>query len=118
MYWKCSASTCDVWRYRISATRFTTVTAAASGRANYWPAVMPDGTVYYVQGSFDRCGRNTEVLRFHAGTVTTVATVPNGTELAAMEARTVNGIDQLLVTEITCGSGGAIRDTGIYSVAI
>lgn len=118
VYWQCSSSTCDVKRYRISAKRFTTMPAAASGRANYWPAVMPDGTVYYVQGSFKRCGRNTKILRFHAGTVTTVATVADGTELAAMEARTVNGVDQLLVTELTCGSGGSIRDSGIYSVAI
>jgi hypothetical protein len=118
VYMRCAASTCDVQRYRISAGRFTTMPAAASGRANYWPAVMADGTVYYVQGSRNRCGRNTRILRFHAGAVTTVAKVPDGTELAAMEARTVNGTDQLLVTEVTCGSGGAIRDTGIYAVAI
>jgi len=118
VYWKCSASTCDVMRYRLSTQRLTTLAPAAAGRANYWPAVMPDGTVYYVQGSFNRCGRNTKILRLSAGAMTTVATVPDGTELAAMEARTVNGIDQLLVTEVTCGSGGTIRDTGIYSIAI
>ena len=118
VYWKCSKATCDVKRYRISRRAFTTVPAAASGRANYWPAVMPDGTVYYVQGSFKRCGRNTKILRFHAGTVTTVAKMPDGTELASMEARTVNGVDQLLFTELTCTSSGSIRDTGIYSVPI
>lgn len=118
VYWKCSTSTCDVERYRISNEGSTTMPAAASGRANYWPAVMADGTVYYVQGSRTRCGRNTKILRFHAGTVTTVATMPDRTELASMEARTVNGVDQLLVTELTCGSNGAIRDTGIYSIAI
>jgi hypothetical protein len=118
VYFRCTSATCDVMRYRISEDRFTTMPAAASGRANYWPAVMADGTVYYVQGSRTRCGRNTKILRFHAGTVTTVAKLPDGTELATMEARTVNGSDQLLVTEITCGGGGTIRDTGIYSVAI
>ncbi len=118
VYWTCSSSACDVRRYRISEKRFTTVPAAPSGRANYWPAVMPDGTVYYVQGSRKRCGRNTKILRFHAGTVTTVATVPDGTELASLESRTVNGVDQLLFTEITCSSSGTIRDTGLYSIAI
>jgi hypothetical protein len=116
--WSCTTTTCDVRRYRISTKRFIKVPGAASGRANYWPAVMPDGTIYYVQGSSSRCGRSTKILRFSKGNVTTVARVPDGTELAAMEARTVGGIDQLLVTEVTCGSGGAIKDTGIYSVAI
>jgi hypothetical protein len=116
--WSCTKSTCDVRRYRISEKRFTTMPAAASGRANYWPAVMANGTMYYVQGSYRTCGRNTKILSFHAGTVTTVLKVPDGTDLAAMEARTVGGIDQLLFTEVTCTSSGSIRDTGIYSVGI
>jgi hypothetical protein len=117
--WSCTTTTCDVRRYRISTARFIKVPRAPSGMANYWPAVMADGTLYYVRGSFRRCGRGTKILSFsHGAGVSTVAKIPDGTDLAAMEARTVGGVDQLLVTEITCGSGGAITDTGIYSVAI
>jgi hypothetical protein len=117
--WSCTKTTCDVRRYRISAARFIKVPRAPSGRANYWPAVMGDGTVYYVRGSFRRCGRGTKILSFsHAAGVSTVTKIPDGTDLAAMEARTVGGVDQLLLTEITCGSGGAITDTGIYRVPI
>jgi hypothetical protein len=117
--WSCTKTTCDVRRYRISTARFIKVPGAPPGTANYWPAVMGDGTLYYVRGSFSRCGRGTKILSFsHATGVTTIAKLPNGTDLAAMEARTVGGVDQLLVTEITCGPSGSITDTGIYAVAI
>jgi hypothetical protein len=74
--WTCTQATCNVLRYRISEDRFTTMPAAGSGRANYWPAIMADGTVYYVQGNATKCGRNTKILSFHAGSVTTVLHVP------------------------------------------
>jgi hypothetical protein len=116
--YRCTAKTCTSWRYRISTGTQTAMPAAPTGRANYWPAVTADGTMYWVQGSRSACGKNTKIMRLRNGSVATVMTVADGTELAGLEARTVGGIDQLVYTKLACTLSGNIKNTGIYKITV
>jgi hypothetical protein len=114
----CTAKTCNVWRYRISTGTHVKMPSAPTGRANYWPAVMHDGTMYWVQGSNYACGKNTKILRLHDGRVSTTRRFADGIEIANLEARSVGGTDQLIYTRISCSRSGRIRDTGIYEIGL
>jgi len=116
--YRCTAKTCTTWRYRISTGNQVAMPAAPTGRANYWPAVTADGTMYWVQGSNGACGKNTKILRLRGGSVTTVMSLPDGTEIADLEARTVGGVDQLVYTRLSCTLSGTIKNTGIYKIAV
>jgi hypothetical protein len=111
-YTKCTATACDVYRYRISNQKTVRVPRAPTGRANYWSAVLPDGTTYWVQGNFNKCGKNTKILRWKSGTPTTVVSVPDGIELVGLEAQVVGASPVVIFGEYACKSG----DYGLYKV--
>jgi len=113
-YTRCTNRTCDVWRYRISTGTTNRMPRAARGRANYYPAVGADGTVYYVQGDYDDCGRNTKILRWNAGDVSQALKVQDGTELGTLNVGNDGLEDVLLFGEINCRNG----DWGIYRIPL
>lgn len=103
---------CNVFRYRISTA--TTVEAPNPGRANYWPTVMADGTVYFVQGSARECGHVTNLMRWTgSGSPTLLAALPEKVDAAAMDAHDDGTSTTLYFTRIRCASGFR---TGIYQV--
>jgi hypothetical protein len=114
----CGATTCNVWRYRISTNDWRKLPSAPTGRANYWPGVDANGIVSFVQGSHTKCGKSTKIIQWQPGTLTTLREFPDGIEAATLEARTVDGADQLLFTRIRCSLDGTISNTGIYELAI
>lgn len=114
-YQSCRTDTCNVWRYSIKGGNALKMPAAPTGRANYFPAVQPDGVTFWVQGSNTSCGKNTKILRrANNGNITTVWSVPDGTEISDLEARTVGASPVLVLTEIDCASD----DTGIYELPL
>lgn len=114
VYQACTQKTCNVWRYQISTRRTVKMPAAPTGRANYWAGVGSDGAVYYVQGSNAKCGKNTKILRYANGHVTTIWTAPDGTELGALQVDDVNGAPILALGELDC----AKQDWGAYKIAL
>ncbi|HEV8088981.1 MAG TPA: hypothetical protein VGQ50_09985 [Actinomycetota bacterium] len=114
----CTRTTCNVWRYQISTGHLKKAPSAPAGRANYWSGVAADGTLYWVQGSYSKCGIHTKIKQMVGGTVTTVVSYPNGNELAALEARTLIGGPQVLFTRIQCSAAGRVSNDGIYKVSV
>ena len=104
---------CSVTRYRVSTGRSLKMPAPPVGRANYYGAVLPDGTVYYVQGNQRQCGKNTKMLRLRDGNVTTVTNMPDGIEMSALSADVVGGGPVVVFTRFNCATGR----TGVYKVA-
>lgn len=101
VYDSCSSTSCDVFRRQISTT--TTVKAPNSGHANYWPTVMPDGTVYYVQGSARFCGHHTRLMRWPgSGSATLLAALPETIEAGGMDAYDDGVSTTLYFTRIRC----------------
>jgi len=114
----CTRTTCNVWRYQISTKQLKKAPSAPSGRANYWSGVASDGTLYWVQGSYSKCGIHTKIKQETGTTVTTVLKVPNGIELSSLEARTLTGGAQVLFTRIQCTAAGKISNTGLFKVSV
>lgn len=79
-----STGKCNVFRYRISTGGRTRM--PNPDRATYWSSVLADGTVYFVQGSPTRCGRQTKIMRFRNGAVTNLHLFTNGIEIADLDA--------------------------------
>jgi hypothetical protein len=112
----CTRTTCNTYRYQISTKHLKKAPSAPSGRANYWSAVAADGTLYWVQGSYSKCGVHTKIKQMSGSTVSTVLQVPNGIELSSLEARTLTGGAQVLFTRIKCTASGGFSNQGIYKV--
>ena len=86
VYHRClSTGVCNVFRRRISTA--TTVQAPNLGHANYYPTVLTDGTVYYVQGSARYCGHHTKLMKWTgSGSATLLVALPETIESGAMDA--------------------------------
>jgi hypothetical protein len=103
VYHVCSGTTgvCNVFRRQVSSS--TTVKVPNPRRATYWPTVLADGTVYYVQGSPRVCGHRTRLMRWTGGgTATILATLPEGADAAGMDADRQGGNTTLYFTRIRC----------------
>jgi hypothetical protein len=93
---------CNVFRYRISTE--ATKRMPDHGRANYWSALLPDGTVYYVQGSPRYCGYRTKLMLF-TNDAHVLTQFPNGIEVGQMSATgdSIASDPTLYFTRIRCG---------------
>lgn len=113
VYHRCLGSgVCNVFRRRISTG--TTVEAPNPGHANYFPTVMSDGTVYYVQGSARYCGHHTKLLRWTgSGSATLLSALPETIEAGAMDAYDDGVSTTLYFTRIRCRTA----QYGIYKLA-
>jgi hypothetical protein len=100
-----TAASCKaVYRYQISTSAFKKMPAAPSGRANYWGAVTSDGTMYYVQGSADRCGRHVHILRWQSGVTATIWSAPRGIETWNLNVNPVGAKTVVAFTRFNCTS--------------
>ena len=87
--------------------------APNAGHANYWPTVLPDGTVYYVQGSARFCGHHTRLMKWTgSGSATLLAALPETIEAAAMDAYDDGVSTTLYFTRIRCRTA----QYGIYQL--
>jgi hypothetical protein len=112
-YMRCVTRTCDAWRYSIAKDRSIKMPEAPEGRANYYPAVLADGSMFWVQGNNDLCGKNTKIVRRSStGNITTIWNAPDGTEIADLEAKIVGGSPVLMIAERNC----ATEDLGVYRI--
>jgi len=101
VYDACTATACNVFRYRISTT--VQVEAPNAGHANYWPTVATNGTVYYVQGSFRYCGHHTRLMKWTgSGSATLLAALSEGIEAASMDTYNDGVSTTLYFTRIVC----------------
>jgi hypothetical protein len=95
---------CNVFRYQVST--FQKIEMPNPRRATYWPSVLADGTVYFVQGHPTICGMNTRIMRRDpGGTVTKLYQFPVGIEIADLDA--VEGPSGPIVyfTRVNCSNG-------------
>jgi hypothetical protein len=113
VYTRCGAATCTVIRYRISTGRRVEMPPAPQGRANYFGAVLANGTVYYAQGSFTACGGTVRLERRRSGHVATIATLANGADASSLDVAKIGGSPALAFQRIVCATGKG----GIYRVA-
>jgi The Golgi pH Regulator (GPHR) Family N-terminal len=113
VYTRCGSTTCNVIRYRISTGRRVVMPAAPRGRANYFGAVLGNGTVYYAQGSFSRCGGAFGIERRRAGHVTAIATLANGADASGLDVARIGDRPVVVFQRIVCATGKG----GIYRVA-
>ena len=95
----CLATTCRVTRRQISTGENVLVPEPRRGRAHYWSGVLPDGTVYSVDGSYAICGKNTRIVRWD-GAFATIATVPDQWEIVDIHAWT-DGVDSRVIFDRT-----------------
>ncbi len=107
-----STGRCNVFRYRVSTGR--KVRMPNPSRATYWSSVLADGTVYFVQGSPTRCGRQTKIMRFRNGAVTNLHLFPNGIEIADLDAVERAGGPVVYFTRINCPNQAK---SGIWRIA-
>ena len=107
-----STGMCNVFRYQISTD--ATIKMPNPGRATYWSSVLADGTVYFVQGAPTACGVNTRVMRWHDGTLTRLVQLPNGYEIADLDAVETPGGPMVFFTRINCPKGFV---GGIWKIA-
>jgi hypothetical protein len=113
VYTRCGATTCNVIRYRISTGRRVEMPAASSGRANYFGAVLGDGTVYYAQGSFIRCGGTVRIQRRRHGHLTSIATLVTGVDASSLDVARIKDRPVVVFQRIVCATGKG----DIYRVA-
>lgn len=113
VYTRCGAATCNVIRYRISTGRRVRMPRAPERRANYFGAVLGNGTVYYAQGSFIRCGGTVRLERRRDGHVAAIATLANGADASSLDVAKIAGRPIVAFQRIVCATGKG----GIYRVA-
>lgn len=102
-YMACSTTACKaVYRYRISTGKTIRMPAPGAGRANYDPAVAADGTMFWVEGDVDRCGRNTKIKRWNGAAVSNVWLAGDGVEVGFMQVDTLGGMPTLAFTRMIC----------------
>ena len=103
-------SVCNVFRYQISTA--TQLEAPKPGPSNYVPTVMPDGTVYFVNGSARYCGHHTRLMKWTgSGGATELATLPETIESGTMDGYDDGVTTTLYFTRVRCAAGDA---SGIY----
>ncbi len=105
VWWRCPESgACDVFRHQLSTGE--TVKVPRPTGANYHAAVIPDGTVYYVNGHPTKCGIGTQMRRFDLdGTVTTLANFPDGFEVWGTFADPEPAGTAVYFQRVWCGLG-------------
>jgi hypothetical protein len=113
VYTRCGTTTCNVIRYRISTGHRVRMPPAPNGRANYFGAVLGNGTVYFAQGSFTRCGGTVRLERRRNGHVATIATLANGADASSLDVAKLGDRPVVAFQRIVC----ATRKGGIYRVA-
>lgn len=116
-YMGCTSTACkSVYRYRISTGKSIKIPAPASGRANYDPAVAADGTMFWVEGDVDQCGRNTKIKRWSAGAVSNVWLAGDGVEVGFMQVNTLGGMPTLAFARAICPYKNDVW--GVYRIEI
>jgi hypothetical protein len=113
VYTRCETTTCNVIRYRISTRHRVVMPPAPKGRANYFGTVLANGTVYYAQGSFNRCGGAVALQRRRDGHVTTIATLASGADASSLDVARLGSGPVVVFQRIVCATGKG----GIYRVA-
>jgi hypothetical protein len=98
-----SSGKCNVFRYQIST--HTKIKMPNPGRATYWSSVLEDGTVYFVQGAPTSCGLKTRIMRWRNGTLTRLVQLPNGYEIADLDAFASPTGPVVFFTRINCQKG-------------
>jgi hypothetical protein len=112
VYTRCGAATCNVIRYRISTGQRVVMPAAPEGRANYFGTVLGNGTVYYAQGSFIRCGGAVDLERRRNGHMSSIATLANGADASSLDVARIANRPVVAFQRIVCATG----EGGIYRV--
>jgi hypothetical protein len=92
---------CAIYRYRISTRTTRQITNRIGSLRLTSPAVLSDGTVYYVKGDND-CGGGVKLQRFRNGHVTTVRTFPDWIDVGHLEARILDGRPVVIFTRELC----------------
>lgn len=113
VYARCK-NLCGVFRYRISTRTTRKITERIGSLRQLWPAVLPDGTVYFVKGN-NEPGGGVKLNRFRNNHVTTIKTFPDRVDIGRLEARMVGGTPMVLFTRIVFKPSG-FADSGIYRV--
>lgn len=104
----------DVYRRQISSGTTIRIPAAPDGRANYFGGVLPDGTAFFVQGSATTCGKNTKIMRLRNGNVSSIASVPDGYEIANLSAEEIGAETHIVFSRLSCKN----LYGGIYEVVL
>lgn len=109
---QCGASSCQVTRLNLATDGIVKPPSAPEGRANFASAVAENGTLFWVESDYERCGVNSRIMRLRNGNVTKIAALPNGVEADGLYAWS-NGAKVFVVfTRKVCGTDAA----GIYQV--
>jgi hypothetical protein len=115
---KCVVTDCGVYGYDIA--RHTTVQLPnPAGLDQSAPSVLPDGSVYVVEGKAQSCPTSeASLVRYRAGgTRTVLATFAPRVAVARTSATAVHGTPTVYFDRGACRPGGATRGFDIYKVA-
>ena len=101
---------CRTYRYQMS-TRQTTPLRPPSGTSDYAPAVLADGTRYFVR-SRSGCGKGVQVMRLDPGKTTPVpvATVSSGHDVQKLDATLYGGTRIVVYERYSCNFRITRRD--------
>jgi hypothetical protein len=108
-YTRCTKR-CRIYRYQLS-TRRAFSPRPPGGGSDYAPAVLADGTLYFVR-SKSGCGKGVKVMRLDAGKTTpvTVASVPGGYDVQKLDATLYGGTRIVLYERYSCNFRVTRRD--------
>ncbi len=108
-YTRCTKR-CRTYRYQLS-TRKTVSLRPASGASDYAPAVLADGTLYFVR-SRSGCGKGVQIMRLDPGTATPVkvSTVSTGHDVQKLDATLYGGTRIVAYERYSCNFRITRRD--------
>jgi hypothetical protein len=98
---------CRSYVYQVS-TRRTRSIAPPAGRSDYAPAVLDDGTLYFVRSAAG-CGKLVRIMRLDAGATEPVEVrkVPTGLDITKMDITRFAGTRLLYAERFSCKRGGS-----------
>ena len=108
-YTRCTKR-CRTYRYQLS-TRQTKSLRPPSGTSDYAPAVLADGTLYFVR-SRSGCGKGVQVMRLDPGKTTPVrvSTVLSGHDVQKLDATLYGGTRIVVYERYSCNFRITRRD--------
>jgi hypothetical protein len=114
---KCVVTDCGVYLYDVDQ-RTTVRVPNPAGLSQSAPSALPDGTVYVVEGTTERCPTSEESLVRYGtdGSRTVLATLAPGLLIARTSATVVQGTPTVYFDRGTCRRNGSAGGLDIYKV--
>jgi hypothetical protein len=95
---------CRVRRTDIVTNTTITIPSGGANLIDYDPAVLPNGTVYFVRSALGACGASVRIMRFDGHTTTMTLGLPKGVGANELAATPLGGYDLVYYTRTVCST--------------